>query len=97
MNTQNLIYPINLKGTVHGKRSALLVQGEGEVFDGKTSYSFIRKSSNIKNLKLNLQDISAKYLLEFENYKLPLEGNVDAFFNLNILVPFVKRVRLSLL
>ena len=90
-NTRNLIYPINLQGTIHGKRSALLVQGEGEVFDGKTSYSFIRKSSNIENLKLNLEDISAKYLLEFVNYKLPLEGNVDAFFNFEYLSSFRKK------
>jgi hypothetical protein len=87
----NILHPIDLKGTMNGKFSELLVKGEGEVFYGKTSYSFIRKESRFEALEVALNDISSKHLLAFLKYDLEIEGDVDIFMNFDYFSAFRKK------
>jgi len=93
---QHVLHPINLKGTMNGKLSELLIKGEGEVFYGETNYSFIRKSSRVEELEVILKDISSTHLLKFLNYDFELEGEVDIILNFEYFSSFRKKGKATL-
>jgi hypothetical protein len=69
--------PIDLRGSIRGTSTKLFVKGEGEIFHGKTIYSFIRKSSDIHDLNVLLNDINSTELLAFLQYDIEVEGRAD--------------------
>ena len=76
-NGYRIEHPINLTGSMRGDSSKLFVKGKGQVFHGKTAYSFVRKSSGIDNLDVLLTAVSSKELLEFLKYDVEIEGSAD--------------------
>lgn len=90
-NHDDILHPINLKGSMKGKLSELLVKGEGEIFYGKMSYSFIRKEHQVEALEVAFNDISSKDLLTFLKYDLAIEGEVDLFLHFDYFSAFRKK------
>ena len=87
----DILHPINVKGSMKGKISELLVKGEGEIFYGKTSYSFIGKEHQVEGLEVAFNDISSKDLLTFLKYDLAIEGDVDVFLHFDYFSAFRKK------
>ena len=88
---QHVLHPINLKGTLNGKLSELLIKGEGEVFYGETNYSFIKKSTSVEELEVLLNDISSNHLVKFLKYDLELKGDMDVILNFEHFSSFRKK------
>lgn len=78
-NHYNVTEAINIKGEIFGKTSEAFVKGEGELFKGKTVYSFIKKPNYFENINIMLNDIESKSLLKFLKYEPFLKGKMDAF------------------
>ena len=87
----NVLQPINLRGVMKGKRSALLVKGKGEIFHGKTNYSFVKKNSGVDALELLFNKISSTDLLEFLKYDIEIEGDVNVSMNFEHFSAFRKK------
>jgi hypothetical protein len=76
-NRSYIPYPIRLQGKLNGKSSHLSVMGEGNIFEGNTTYSFLHSSKYLEDLKISLNDINATQLLTFLKYRTVLLGKMD--------------------
>jgi len=84
-------YPVDLRGTLKGDISYLKVEGAGSLFDGKTTYSFIRTPKRLENLKIDLNEVNATQLLTFLRYKTLLEGYMDIEMEFDYYTPYQKQ------
>lgn len=79
-------FHLNDKIDVHGKLvgafSSLKVTGEGNVFDGEVKYSFTNIPHNIKEMIIDMDNVSIEKLFSFLEEKAFLNGlaNIDANF-----------------
>ena len=90
-NSHNILQAIDLKGRMNGKLSELEVKGEGEIFEGKTSYSFVRRGSRFEALDISLNDIASGDFLRFLKYDFEIEGVADVFLNFDYFSDFRKK------
>ena len=90
-SNQDIPHPLNLKGELYGKFSELLVMGEGDIFDGNTTYSLIRKPNHVEKLNMILKDSNSSQLLKFLKYDLEVKGKVDVVIDFEYFSAFRKK------
>lgn len=69
--------PLDLKGTIRGKRSELLIKGKGNAFEGRTDYFFTKKPHTIESMNIAFSKINAEEFLRFLHMKTKLKGKID--------------------
>jgi hypothetical protein len=89
-NRSFIPYPIHLEGNLKGKSSRLHVVGQGSIFEGNTSYSFVHTSKYLEDLKIHLNDINATQLLTFLKYRTLLIGQMDMEMQFDFYTPHRK-------
>lgn len=74
-------HPVDVKGRMEGEYDELLVSGEGKIFNGDITYLFTRKPNRLEEMKVTLNNVRSKPLLEFLSYKNILEGDIDVILD----------------
>ena len=95
-NNYHILQAVNLKGKMNGTLKELFITGKGEIFDGKTNYSFLKEGKRFDALKVTLNDVRAEPLLKILNYDFKLKGKVNAKMNFEYFMPFRKKGVLEL-
>ena len=68
---------IDVKGSLTGPFSALLVEGKGQIFDGNIIYGFTKVPKKFKDMNIVLDAVESKKVLKFLKKPLIIEGKVD--------------------
>jgi hypothetical protein len=68
---------IDIKGSLTGPFSALIVEGKGQVFDGNIIYGFTKVPKKIKDMNIILYGADSQKVLKFLKRPLIIEGKVD--------------------
>ena len=74
---------LNIKGHISGLPTTPFVKGEGELFDGKAEFNFIKTAQNFQDMKIHLTGVDSEKVLNFLHYKPLITGKaeIEATFN----------------
>jgi hypothetical protein len=68
---------LDFTGEIVGPFSALLVKGEGRVFDGEVTYRFTKIPKKMSDVTFTMQGVKSQKVLNFLEKPLPIEGRAD--------------------
>jgi len=68
---------IDVKGSLIGPFSALMVEGKGQVFDGNIIYRFTKVPKKFKDMNIVLDSVNSQKVLKFLKKPLIIEGKAD--------------------
>jgi len=70
--------PLDIKGTLKGKRRYFVLKGEGKILDGNVRFDLIKEHKTFKNINLALRDINSTKLLTLFEQKVIFDGKANA-------------------
>ena len=68
---------INIKGSLFGAFSELLVKGKGKLFEGNIVFEFTKNPKKIKDMTMSMKSVNSQKILKFLKKPPILEGKVD--------------------
>ena len=66
-NKHHFTDPIDIQGEMNGTRNSLFVTGEGDALKGKTDYSFLKKGTQIEDLKAILKRVDSSDFVQLSD------------------------------
>lgn len=90
-NSIKISSPINLKGHLKGEFSALDITGDGLVFDGRSSYHFVKMGNRYKNINVLLTNVKSEEVLKFLKQKPLLKGRANIKSEFTTFAKYEKR------
>ena len=70
--------PLDIKGTLKGKRRYTVLTGEGKILDGNVSFDLIKDHKTFKDINITLRDINSSKLLVILEQKPLFDGKANA-------------------
>lgn len=68
---------INIVGHAKGPFSRLDISGTGNALDGNITYTFLKSTNKVEDLKIVMHDINSTKLLTLLGQEAPIRGNAD--------------------